>query len=119
LALTDAGSPARGATSEDALREHLAAAKTYLERTLHLALDQVSTYRALFEAIPDPYLATDRQGRIRHANRSAEALLGIPAEDLVGTAAPPSRASCGRRRAPPGAARGRCCSCAPAQRLSV
>ena len=84
MALTDAGSPARGATSEDALREHLAAAKTYLERTLHLALDQVSTYRALFEAIPDPYLATDRQGRIRHANRSAEALLGIPAEDLVG-----------------------------------
>ncbi len=41
-------------------------------------------YRTLFEQAPDGYLATDRGGTIREANRAAAALVRLPPEELAG-----------------------------------
>lgn len=38
---------------------------------------EASRYRALFELAPEPYLLTDRDGRITNANQAARQLLGI------------------------------------------
>ncbi|WP_416669857.1 PAS domain S-box protein [Egbenema bharatensis] len=41
-------------------------------------------YQDLFEFAPDGYLVTDRQGKIRQANRAAEMLLAVASRHLVG-----------------------------------
>jgi len=41
-------------------------------------------YRSLFEKAPDGYLATDRRGKIREANRAAADLVRLPPAQLAG-----------------------------------
>ncbi|HKD12779.1 MAG TPA: PAS domain-containing protein, partial [Thermoanaerobaculia bacterium] len=43
-------------------------------------------YRSLFEKAPDGYLATDRRGRIREANRAAADLVRLSPVELSGRA---------------------------------
>src|SRR5262249_24545012 len=47
------------------------------------ARDRARHYRQLFDHAPDGYLATDRHGIIRQANKSAAALLNVSPWDLV------------------------------------
>ncbi|NLD74769.1 MAG: PAS domain-containing protein [Chloroflexi bacterium] len=72
----------------EALRQQLSAAQANLERAQRVAMEQVVTFRTLFEGAPSPYLATDLEGNVHHANQAASALLGLTRDDLVGMSLP-------------------------------
>jgi PAS domain S-box-containing protein len=67
-------------TSQEELR-HQNQALLVAQQTVE---QQRQRYLTLYELAPDGYLATDRQGNIRQANRAAARLFSIPQEYLVG-----------------------------------
>jgi PAS domain S-box-containing protein len=67
-----------------ALADELDQAKSRRRDAALEAARQRRHYRELFELAPDGYLATDRNGVIRQANRAAGEMLGVPADWLRG-----------------------------------
>ncbi len=59
---------------------YLALAQTTLQEPFSMLARAASTY----DAVPDPTLVTDREGRILQANRAAAEFAGLPVERLVG-----------------------------------